>query len=140
MTSHQGPVILYDGSCGFCDLMVRSLLHFDRRKIFLFAPLQGDFARRVIAVHESLRDVDSLVLVEAFHGAGKITVSVRSAALLGIARQLGGAWRGILLLGLIPRGLLDRRYDMLAQNRYRLFSRHTKCRNPPSESRSRFLG
>ena len=105
MTSCQGPVILYDGFCGFCDLIVRSLLRFDRRKVFLFAPLQGDFARTVVAAHKSLEHVDSIVLVEAFHGAGKMTVSVRSAALLGIARQLGGLWRIFLVLGLFfPSG------------------------------------
>ena len=140
MTSCQGPVILYDGFCGFCDLIVRSLLRFDRRKVFLFAPLQGDFARTVVAAHKSLEHVDSIVLVEAFHGAGKMTVSVRAAALLGIARQLGGLWRSFLVLGLVPRCLLDRMYDMLAKRRYQLFSRYTKCRNPPPESRSRFLG
>lgn len=140
MTSRQGPVILYDGFCGFCELIVRSLLRFDRRKVFLFAPLHSDFARTVVAEHKSLEHVDSIVLVEVFPEAGGVTVSVRSAALLGIARQLGGLWRMFLLLGLVPRDLLDRIYDMLARHRYQLFNRYTKCRNPPLESRSRFLG
>jgi hypothetical protein len=45
----DGPVLLYDGLCGFCDGTVQFILKHDRRGTLRFATLQGDFARDVIA-------------------------------------------------------------------------------------------
>ena len=40
----HGPVLLYDGDCGFCAESVQLVLRHERRRRVRFAPLQGVFA------------------------------------------------------------------------------------------------
>ena len=85
-----GPVLLYDGLCGLCDRTVQFALRADRRGVLRFAPLQGDFAAGLFDRHPTLREVDSLILVDS-DGTGGERVRVRSDAALGLAEHLGGA-------------------------------------------------
>lgn len=138
------PVLLYDGLCGFCDRTVRWILRVDRRGLFRFAPLQGEFAAGVVARHSALGGVDSLVLVEgedSGDGAdpGAEQVRVRSGAFLRSVSLLGGVWTPLLVFWLIPRPVRDWAYDVFARHRYRVFGRFEACPVPPPEVRERFL-
>ena len=106
-----------------------------------FAPLQGAFARELLARHPEVRSVDSLVLVERNRGAEPDAerVAVRSEAVLAIARYLGGAWRAAQILHLVPRAARDAGYDFVARFRYRLFGRYDACPLPSPDVRARFL-
>ncbi len=42
-------MVLFDGGCGLCQRSVRWFLHRDRHARLLFAPLQGETARKVLA-------------------------------------------------------------------------------------------
>ena len=139
MDDDAGPVLLYDGVCGFCDRTVRLILRFDRRGVFRFAPLQGDFAGDVVSRHSSLQGIDSLVLVEPAQGSAPEAVHVRSGAFIRTARHLGGAWRLLMVLAVIPRPLRDWAYDMFARHRYGIFGRFETCPVPSPDERSRFL-
>jgi predicted DCC family thiol-disulfide oxidoreductase YuxK len=139
MTSSARPVLLYDGVCGFCYATVRVLLCVDRRQLFRFAPLGGDFAARMLSSHPSLQGIDSLVLVEVAEDGSDQGVYARSEALIRAAGHLGGAWRLLSLLGAIPRPLRDWAYDFFARHRYRVAGRFETCPVPTPEVRSRFL-
>ncbi len=132
------PVLLYDGVCGFCNDSVQFILRHESRRDLRFAALQGHHAAGVIARHAELLEVDSLIWVEGRDGAE--IVKVRSAAALAVAAYLGGAWRALLALWLVPRPLRDWGYDLFARHRYRFFGRHASCPVPPPELRARFLG
>jgi len=138
-TPGASPVLLYDGLCGFCDRAVQFVLARDRRARLRFAPLQGSFARGVLARHPELAQVDSLVLVEPDAAAGGERVFVRTDGALRVARHLGGAWRAAALLRVVPRPLRDLAYDAFARVRYRVFGRHERCPVPLPEQRARFL-
>src|SRR6478736_8898627 len=114
----DGPVLLYDGLCGFCDGTVQFILEHDRRGTLRFATLQGDFARDVIARHPEVAGVDSLVLVEPDFGSGRENVYVRSEGALRVARYLGGGWHLARAVAIVPRFLRDRAYDAFARIRY----------------------
>jgi predicted DCC family thiol-disulfide oxidoreductase YuxK len=134
----DGPVLLYDGLCGFCDGTVQFILRHDRRGTLRFATLQGDFARGVISRHPELDGVDSLVLVER-DAAGVEQVSVRSNGALHVARYLGGAWHLARVTAIVPRFIRDAAYDGFARIRYRVFGRHDSCPIPSPEQRARFI-
>ncbi len=134
-----GPVLLYDGLCGFCDRAVQFVLRHDHRGTMRFAALQGEFAREVIARHPELAGVDSVILVERAPGGGE-RVSARSEAALGVARYLGGLWRSAAVLRAVPRAMRDWAYDSFARHRYRWFKRLDACRVPAPDERARFLG
>jgi predicted DCC family thiol-disulfide oxidoreductase YuxK len=133
------PVLLYDGLCGFCDRTVRLLLRADRRQIFRFAPLDGDFARAVVARHPHLQNIDSLVLVEPADGGAPERVYVRSEGFIRSVKRLGGAWRLLTVFALVPRPIRDWAYDAFASHRYRVFGRLEACPVPEPEVRGRFL-
>ncbi|MEZ4416541.1 MAG: DCC1-like thiol-disulfide oxidoreductase family protein [Gemmatimonadota bacterium] len=134
-----GPILLFDGLCGFCDGTVRFVLARDRSGSVRFAPLQGTFAASVLERHPELRDVDSLVLVESSANGQEERVWVRSEGAIRLALHLGGVWRLAGLLRVLPRGLRDRLYDGFARNRYRWFTRYESCRVPDAAVRPRFL-
>ena len=135
----DGPVLLYDGLCGFCDGTVQFILRHDRRGTLRFATLQGDFARGVIDRHPELEGVDSLVLVERDPGSGTEKVHVRSAGALRVARYLGGAWHLARATAIVPRFIRDAAYDGFARIRYRVFGRYDSCPIPSPEQRARFI-
>jgi predicted DCC family thiol-disulfide oxidoreductase YuxK len=57
----------------------------------------------------------------------------------GIARELGGIWRALSLLRIIPRPLRDGTYRLIPSRRYAWFGRKRQYWTPPEEIRCRFL-
>jgi predicted DCC family thiol-disulfide oxidoreductase YuxK len=43
------------------------------------------------------------------------------------------------VFGVLPTALLDRLYDVVARNRYRVFGRYEQCLMPRPEYRDRFV-
>lgn len=135
----SGPVLLYDGTCGLCAWSVRFVLRHDRREVLRFASLDGAFARPVLARHPQLRERDTVVWYEAATPGGHERILTRSAAILQVARYLGGRWRLVALpAAMLPRPLLDLLYRVVARNR-RALSGPAACRLPPATGRHRFL-
>jgi predicted DCC family thiol-disulfide oxidoreductase YuxK len=130
----DGPLVLYDGTCGLCDRSVQLILRHDRRARFRFAALQSDLGRALLARHGLAVDaLDTVVLVEDGRAY------VKSAAALRIARGMDAPWPALRALGVIPRPVRDFLYDRVAKSRYRIFGRVDACMLPPPEVRARFL-
>ena len=138
--SSTGPVLLYDGVCGFCNWAVQFVIARDRKGTMRFAPLQSDFGEAVMSRHTELRDVDSVVFLEPAAGAEPERYFVRSAAALRVAGYLGGIWSLALMARAIPGPVRDWLYDTFARYRYRVFGKTESCMLPPPEVRSRFIG
>ena len=137
--SDSAPVLLYDGLCGFCDMVVQFVLAQDRQAVIRFAPLQGEFARALIARHPELRDVDSLIFVEGANTPEE-RVFVKSEGAARVARYLGSVDRMIArVTAIVPRFIRDAAYDAFARVRYRVFGRRESCRVPSADQRARFL-
>jgi predicted DCC family thiol-disulfide oxidoreductase YuxK len=133
-----GPVLLFDGFCGLCNGTVRVVIQLDPGGRIRFAPLDGDSAAVVFRDHPELREVDSLVLVER-PGERDERVLVKTDAVLGIARHLGGVWRTAAVLRILPRPLRDWGYDFVARHRYAVFGRFARRPPPPTDVAERFL-
>lgn len=138
------PMIFFDGVCALCDHAVRWIEARDRNKVFLYAPLQGDTARRLLRRETPPPSVSddangggwlrSLVLLDA---TGEYRYS---SAIVRILRHLGGIWSVVGgLLWIVPRPLRDWGYRFVARNRYHWFGKKESCRLPIAEERSRFL-
>ncbi len=138
--ANPGPVLMYDGVCGLCNRYVQFVLGRDRRRRFRFAPLQGLFATQALARHglHPIGDPNTIVLLES-PGSAFEQVHVRSDAVLAIMTGLGGPWRLVVVLRVIPRFLRDAVYDVVARFRYRFFGRFDACPVPSPSSRDRFL-
>ena len=132
-----GPhaVVLFDGVCNVCNDSVKFILARDGVGYFRFASLQSDVAKQLLAPF-GLADmpIETMVLIEA----GR--VHLKSSAILGVARRLGGVWRVLGMLGrLVPRPVRDVLYTLLVRNRYRWFGQSEQCLVPTPAVRERFL-
>lgn len=147
--SNAAPVVLYDGLCGLCDRYVQFVLKHDKRRAFRFAPLQGPFATQAL-LRQRARSGDARPLVSAdapntvvlleSPGTPRERVRVRSDAVLAVLAGLGGAWRLVALLRLIPRPIRDAVYRLIARVRHRIFGTLDACAVPPaSAGAGRFL-
>jgi predicted DCC family thiol-disulfide oxidoreductase YuxK len=138
-TTHPAPILLYDGTCGFCAWSVQLVLRHDRRQTLRFASLQGDYGTAVRSRHAELAGVDSIVWVEPDGKGDGEMVAVRSEAALRVARYLGGWWTVTRAGWLIPRPIRDALYDLIARHRHKLVGAGASCLLPGPEVRPRFL-
>jgi predicted DCC family thiol-disulfide oxidoreductase YuxK len=126
------PIVFFDGVCGLCNASVDRLLRWDRRAVLRFAPLQGSTAAAMLPPH-MVRDLDSLVLLDA-QGP-----HLRSDAALLALKYVGGPWRLLSALRVVPRPLRDGVYGLIARRRYQWFGRKESCRLPGPQEREPFL-
>jgi predicted DCC family thiol-disulfide oxidoreductase YuxK len=52
---------------------------------------------------------------------------------------LGGIWKGLVILQVLPRWLQDALYRVVARNRYRLFGTAELCSLPDPEVQKRLM-
>ena len=127
-------VIVFDGVCNLCNRWVRFLLPRDRSGVFQFAHCQSEYGGAVLdGLGESRDDPSTVVLIDGDK------VHLRSTAVLRALAALGGVWRGVLLLLIIPRPLRDTIYTFIARRRYRWFGRTELCVVPEPGWQDRFL-
>ena len=124
-------IIFFDGICNFCNFWVQFLMNRDKKRLFQFAPLQGEHAKRLLSHIED--QPDSIVYWK------KGEISYKSKAALAILADLGGVWSLFLVIKIFPQFFLDKIYDLIAKNRYAWFGQQPTCRVPTEEERSHFL-
>ena len=135
MTEHTGGIVLFDGTCGFCEGAVRFIARRDPIGYFRFAPAQWPQAQAVLAARGLTREAArSLVLIEGDD------VYLRSTASLRIAAHLSAPWRWARVLVWVPLPIRDVVYRIVAAARHRLAGRSTACELPPPELRGRLIG
>ena len=127
-------VIVFDGVCNLCNRWVRFLLPRDRNGVFQFAHCQSEYGGAVLRrLSEKPDDPSTVVLMHCDK------VYLRSSAVLRALAALGGLWRGVLLLLIIPRPMRDMVYSFIARRRYRWFGRTESCALPEPGWKDRFL-
>jgi len=126
-------LVLYDGVCGFCNRLLQFILAHDRRAVFAFAPLQSAIGRSTVERFGGNPDELSSFYVVSDFRTDLARMVGRGRAALFIARELGWPWKAAVLFRAVPTAILDRMYDVVARNRYRLFGRFDHCLIPPPE-------
>jgi predicted DCC family thiol-disulfide oxidoreductase YuxK len=142
----EGPVVLFDGTCRFCDRTVQFVLDHERDHDLRFASIQSDaiktFLQRALGEARALElqrevagdgDPETLVVVDGDQ------VFTYSSAALRIARHLKAPWRWLGVSAIVPRIVRDAGYRWFARHRYRWYGRMDTCRVPSPHFRSRFL-
>ena len=128
------PIIVFDAMCVLCSANAQFVLKRDRRDHFLLASMQGEVGSAIyrkfgidpIAPH-------TIVVVTGDHALRD------SDAVLSIYEGLGWPWRALSALRIIPRGLRDPAYRLIARNRYRIFGKREACWLPTPEQAARVL-
>ena len=132
-TSAAGGIILFDGTRAFCERSVRFIAARDGG-YFKFGASQNPEGRALLARYGTHREsARSIILIED----GEI--SLRSTAVLKIARKMSLPWRWAALLLVIPAPIRDAVYRVVAAIRHRLAGRSNACEIPPPEIRNRLI-
>jgi predicted DCC family thiol-disulfide oxidoreductase YuxK len=137
--SSKHTLILYDGVCGLCHAFVRFLIRRDSKDRFRFAPLQSALARDIVQRHDGDPDTISTIYLVEDHNGDNESVRTRGKAALHAIDQLGGAWRLLGALRILPAFLLNLGYGLVARFRYRLFGKRESCALPDPSEQSKFL-
>ena len=138
------PILFFDGECNLCTGLVSFIIRHDKKKIFLFAPLQemgSEFKKALPPGMPEIKQIqgdnpDQLSSVVLLY---KSQYFLRSGAALQTMKLLGAQWRLLYAGIIIPRMIRDGIYDLIARNRYKWFGKRNTCVSPTPELMDRFL-
>jgi predicted DCC family thiol-disulfide oxidoreductase YuxK len=132
--SAANGIILFDGTCAFCERSVRFIATRDPAGYFRFGASQTPQAAELLAKFGVTRDsARSIILIED----GQI--ALRSTAALRIASRLTFPWRLAAVFLWVPVPLRDAVYRVIAAVRHRIAGRSNACEIPPPEIRARMI-
>jgi len=120
------PLFVFDGVCVLCSGGARWLMRHDRQSRFRLSPAQSALGEALYAHYGVVMDETYLLV------SGGLPYT-KSGGYLHMCRIVGGWWRGLLILGLIPRALRDWGYDVIARNRYQWFGKVAYCELIPDD-------
>ncbi len=127
-------IVFFDGNCPMCNSWVKRLIRMDPKKIFRFAPLEGETAHQLLSplMPDYLKE-DTIV----YYDDGDIFI--RSEAALQIGKALGFPYRLGTVFSIFPLFIRDGVYRWVANRRYKYGKRYDSCPLPPVEWGDRFL-
>jgi len=125
MSDPRVPVLLYDGECSLCNGVVRFLLRHDPRGRLYFAALQSAPAQGYLHAQGLPKaDFGSLVFVPDWNDQAPGAYLLRTNGALAAFAELGGAWRALAWLRVIPAALRDPFYTLVSKTRYAIFGEY----------------
>ena len=112
--------ILYDSNCNLCCTSVKIIEKLDTKNKYDFISLESDEASKYISKKEA-KSKESIILVNS-----KDNLNRKSNAIINIFSNLNLLFKPMIVLKIIPRGILDYLYDIIARNRYKWFGTRKK--------------
>lgn len=126
-------IILFDGTCAFCERSVRFIATRDGGH-FKFGASQTPEAAALLSKFGTSRDTArSIILIEDDR------IYLRSDAVLRIVTHLRAPWKYFALFRVVPRPVRDVVYRIVAAVRLRVAGRSNACEIPPPEIRTRLI-
>ena len=127
-------VVLFDGTCAFCEGAVTFIAARDPAGYFRFGASQSPQGTSLLARHGLSRDsARSIILIEDGQ------VYLRSTASLRIAARLPGPWSFARVFLWVPVPIRDAVYRVVAAIRHRIAGRSNACEVPPPAIRARMI-
>lgn len=128
------PLMVFDGVCVLCSGAVQWIINHDPDARMRFASAQGPLGQALYRqTGQPTEPFDTMLIV----ANGRITG--KSDGFFEIMRCIGGRWRALTVLRVIPRPVRDWVYDRIARNRYAMFGRKTVCWVPDGRTADRVI-
>lgn len=126
-------IILFDGVCNLCDSSVQFVIKRDKKDVFRFVALQSELGQKIVN-HIEASSIDSTILYEPEKG-----FYTKAEAAFKILKDLGTAYRFLLVFSIFPKSILNFIYDYVAKNRYKWFGKKESCMIPTPDLSIKFL-
>jgi len=130
-----GPQIVFDTDCVLCSAWVHFLVRHERDHLIRFVNAWSGTGLALAARH----GLDQTALEKTYLVIENGVGLTRSDAGLALLAHLKAPWRWLRLLRVLPVGLRDAVYDLVARSRYRWFGRKVRCFVPTLEMSHRFV-
>ena len=127
-------IIFFDGYCNLCNGFVNLIIRLDKKNKIFFAPLNGKKAQQILVKNE----VNSVLPDSVIFYHNNVS-SFKSKAVIEIFISLGGFYKFVVILKVIPSFILNFLYDTIAKNRYSWFGKRESCIVPDKKVISKFL-
>lgn len=135
MVEENKKIILFDGVCNLCNGFIQFVIKRDSTDTFRYASLQSEIGKKLISERGiDTNSIDSVVLIEP-----GVAYYIKSNAALQIGSHLKSYRSLSRVLHLIPSGLRNIVYDLIARYRYAWFGKKEACMIPTPELQSKFL-
>ncbi len=130
----DSSIVLFDGVCNLCNSSVQFIIKRDKKKKFLFAPLQGKKGQEIFLKHSlPAGELNSFILAEGDK------IYTKSTGALRMLKKLGGPWSLLYVFIIVPAFIRDGIYSWVAINRYKWFGKKDSCMIPSPDLKERFL-
>ena len=130
----SGPCTVMDAKCGVCARGARWIARNDRKGEFRIIPMQSPLGAALLR-HYGMSPEDPSSWLYLADGQAFVSAE----AIIRLGQRLGGRWRGLVVLRLLPRGARDWLYQRLARNRYRISRPVDLCSLPDPDVQRRLL-
>jgi predicted DCC family thiol-disulfide oxidoreductase YuxK len=120
------PIFIFDGYCVLCSGGATWLMRHDKKHFFRLAPAQSPLGAALYAHYGIDWDATYLLVSNG-------RPYTKSGGYLHMCAVVGGWWKALLILTLIPRPLRDWGYDIVARHRYRWFGKVEYCQLIPDD-------
>lgn len=129
-----GPIFtVMDAHCALCARGARWIARNDRKGEFKIVPIQSALGRDLL-IRNGLDpdDPTSWLFIENGHAFQSLDAVIR------VGWRLGGPWKALALLRILPRSWQDKLYHAVARRRY-LLGRADLCHLPDPDVRARLV-
>jgi predicted DCC family thiol-disulfide oxidoreductase YuxK len=120
-------ILYFDGECILCNRCIGYLLKKDQKKLFKIGYLNDAHNLQLEP------NIDSIVL--SLDGQ----LFTYSDAVLRSLVLIGGAYRAVRILFIIPKSVRDFFYKIIARNRYQWFGKYDNCPTPSKDWKDRLI-
>jgi predicted DCC family thiol-disulfide oxidoreductase YuxK len=129
----SNAIILFDGTCAFCERSVRLIATRDNG-YHRFGASQNAEGRALLEQFGTSRDAArSIVLID------NDQIYLRSDAVLRIASRMNAPWKYATVFLWVPRPIRDLVYRIVSAIRIRIAGSSNACEIPPQEIRQRLI-
>lgn len=112
---NEKPILLIDHECTLCSSLVAFIERKGAGDKFRILSLYKEDGKQVLVENGLSADYDdSVVLID------EANVYLHSEAAIRLAAKLGGAWRFLIWLKVVPRPMRDWVYRMIAKHRHKI--------------------
>ncbi len=130
----NSPLILFDGTCNFCNSTINFVIRKENTNVIKFTTLQSDKGQAVLKQFGwPTDDFKSFLFIENDH------LYSHSTGALRVCKYLKKPWKWASIFLYLPKWLRDPFYNVVAKNRYKWFGTRDTCMIPTPEIRAKFL-
>ncbi|MEH6477757.1 MAG: DCC1-like thiol-disulfide oxidoreductase family protein [Sneathiella sp.] len=128
------PFTVMDAQCSLCARGAKWIAHNDHQNVFRIIPLQSDLGKALMR-HYGMDPTDPMSWLFIENGRGYTSMD----AVIRVGDRLGGVWKVLNILRVIPKHGQDYFYGLIARNRYRFFGKTDLCNVSDVEIKKRLI-